>query len=105
MAPERIELTSGLGVEGLAPVATAQAVHGQGTAGTGEKKEPGQGHRRPDPPADEVPVETVELSGDSMADQDHPEQECERQIDPEQKQDRHVDFAPHRGSHHIDSLA
>ncbi len=28
MVPERIELTSGLGVEGLAPVATAQAVQG-----------------------------------------------------------------------------
>lgn len=29
MAPERIELTSGLGVEGPAPVSTAQGLHGQ----------------------------------------------------------------------------
>jgi hypothetical protein len=37
MAPERIELTSGLAVEGLTSVSTVQVLHEQSTTSSGER--------------------------------------------------------------------
>ena len=106
MAPERIELTSGLGVEGLAPVATAQAVQGENAATSGDGKEREHLDRRPirlatKAPDDEAPGEILGLSGDSLADQ-VPEHERERrQYPPEPDQNQDGGLASHR----IDSLA
>jgi hypothetical protein len=103
MAPERIELTSGLGVEGPAPVSTAQGLHGQSTTSSGERssgEEKRQGRqnrpRRPMLPADEVPADLSELSSGQAADQES-EPESERRQDQEQN-----DVG---ARHRIDSLA
>jgi hypothetical protein len=105
MASERIELTSGLDVEGPAPVPAAQAWHGQSTTSNGERSS-GEGKRkgrqnrprRPMLPAGESPADLSELSSEQIEDQDRKAgSEPERRTDQEQNDNRQ----PHR----IDSLA
>jgi|SRR5579863_3131470 len=104
MASERIELTSGLGVEGLAPVSTAQGLHGQSTTSgersSGEGKRQGRRNRprRPMPHADESPADLSELSSEPALDQD---QESEPESERRQDKEQNDVGAPHR----IDSLA
>jgi hypothetical protein len=100
VAPERIELTSSLGVEGLAPVSTSPAVQGQSAASSGEGKEREHNPRRRTRPADEEPAEILELSGNYTADEDR-EPEPERRQDQDQDHQNQDGLAPHR----LDSLA
>jgi hypothetical protein len=105
MAPERIELTSGLGVEGPAPVSTAQGLHGQSTTSSGERSS-GEEKRqrrhnrppRPMPPVDESPADLSKLSSEQALDQDR---ESEPKSEWQQDQEQNDVGSPHR----IDSLA
>jgi hypothetical protein len=92
VAPERIELASGLGVEGLTPVSTGQALHGQSGTGSEERKREGRENkpRRPMVLVDETPAELSEFAGEWNADQ-------EREPDRDQNDDGAL--------HRIDSLA
>jgi hypothetical protein len=85
VTPARIELSSGLGVEGPAPMSTSQALYGQSTASSGEETS-GEGKRqgrqnrprRPMLPVGETPADLSERSSDQALDQES-EPESERQ--------------------------
>jgi hypothetical protein len=105
MAPERIELTLGLAVEGLTPDSTVQAWHGQnmtssGERGSGQRKRREKKPPRPMLPNDETPPDLSELSSLQAADQER-EPESEPDLERRQGQEQNDIGAPHR----IDSLA